>query len=166
MTLFSTPNLYIFQTYYVGLRTNADETEWVYGDFDLVSQVVEEGLELKPWLEDMGAVFDDSEQRTLIGGLWQRQNEPQGSNIDVEEEEGRWATYFKTSLNEVEEQGEENEVMRRTTAENLIVDDSGRVTGVTGTRYDGTEVTIHADKGVILATGGLCSEYRTSSRNG
>ena len=36
-------------------------------------------------------------------------------------------------------------------AESLIVE-NGRVSGVKGTMYDGTEVTLHANKGVILAT--------------
>lgn len=157
LTLFSTPNLHIFQTYYGGLRANADEIEWEYGSHDLVRQVIEGGQELKPWLEDMGASFDDASQITLVGGLWQRQNNFIGSTIDGVEEEGRWATYFRTALNELEVNNEDNQVMNRTTAEHLIVDDSGRVTGVTGKRYDGTEVTIQANKGVILATGGYAA---------
>ena len=31
ITLFSTPNLHIFQTYYGGLRPNAEKTSWIYG---------------------------------------------------------------------------------------------------------------------------------------
>ena len=44
-----------------------------------------------------------------------------------------------------------------TTAESLITDESGRVTGVKATRYDGTPVTAYATKGVILATGGYAA---------
>ena len=47
--------------------------------------------------------------------------------------------------------------MLRTTAESLITDESGRVTGVKATRYDGTPVTAYATKGVILATGGYAA---------
>ena len=43
--------------------------------------------------------------------------------------------------------------MLRTTANSLIVED-GKVTGVKATYYDGTEVTLHAYQGVVLATGG------------
>ena len=38
LTLFSTLNLHIFQTYYGGLRQTADKSAWIYGDIDLVSQ--------------------------------------------------------------------------------------------------------------------------------
>ena len=46
--------------------------------------------------------------------------------------------------------------MLRTKAESLIVED-GRVTGVKATMYNGTEVTAHANKGVILTTGGFAA---------
>ena len=47
-------------------------------------------------------------------------------------------------------------VMTRTTATDLIVED-GRVTGVKAVMWDGTEVTAHATKGVILTTGGYAA---------
>ena len=46
--------------------------------------------------------------------------------------------------------------MTRTTAESLIVED-GRVVGVNATMYDGTKVTVHANDGVILTTGGYAA---------
>ena len=55
LTLFSTLNLHIFQTYYGGLRQTADKSQWIYGNLDLVKQFVEDGQGLKEWLEDMGA---------------------------------------------------------------------------------------------------------------
>ena len=69
LTLFSTINLHIFQTYYGGLRQSADKSEWIYGDVDLVSQFLKDGQDLKPWLEDMGATFIEDSQQTLIGAL-------------------------------------------------------------------------------------------------
>ena len=82
LTLFSTVNLHIFQTYYGGLRQNNDKTAWIYGDYDLVSQFCEEGYDLKTWLEDQGAVFNDGAQITLIGALWYRENINLGCDID------------------------------------------------------------------------------------
>ena len=38
LTLFSTVNLHIFQSYYGGLRQSADKSSWIWGDVDLVSQ--------------------------------------------------------------------------------------------------------------------------------
>ena len=162
LTLFSTVNLHIFQTYYGGLRQSADKTEWIYGDVDLVKQFIEDGQDLKPWLESMGATFIEDTQPTLIGALWYRENEFIGANVDTdgdgetEEYGGRWGTYFMAPMTAFLQANEENQVLTRTTANELIVED-GRVTGVKATQYDGTEVTAHATKGVILATGGFAA---------
>ena len=57
LTLFSTVNLHIFQTYYGGLRPSADMSSWIYGDYDLVKQFIEGGQTLKQWLEAQGSTF-------------------------------------------------------------------------------------------------------------
>ncbi len=160
LTLFSTVNLHIFQTYYGGLRPNAEQTEWVYGDYDLVSQFIEDGQEVKPWLESMGTTFDNSVQPTLIGALWQRENVHSGADVNGEHYDGNWGAYFVAPMTAMLEANEKNQVMLRTTANELITDDSGRVTGVKATMYDGTEVTANASKGVILATGGFAANIQ------
>ena len=144
LTLFSTLNLHIFQTYYGGLRQTADKSQWIYGNLDLVKQFVEDGQGLKEWLEDMGAEFKHT-QPTLIGALWYRENE-------YTSPDGNWTPYFKGPLSVI---GEDN-VMTRTTAKELIVD-NGKVVGVKAVQYDGTEVTAYATKGVVLATGGYAA---------
>ncbi|MBQ7487661.1 MAG: FAD-dependent oxidoreductase [Clostridia bacterium] len=148
LALFSTINLHIFQTYYGGLRQSADKTQWIYGDLDLVRNFVEGGQGLKEWLEDQGAHFIEDTQPTLIGALWYRENEylPQ---------DGNWGTYFVGPVKTILE-NEANKIMLRTAATELIVD-NGRVTGVKAVKYDGTEVTAHAAKGVVLATGGYAN---------
>ncbi len=162
LTLFSTLNLHIFQTYYGGLRQSADGSEWIYGNVDLVKQFIEDGQDIKPWLESMGATFVEDTQPTLIGALWYRENEFIGANVDAdgdgkpEEYKGRWGTYFMAPMTEFLQKDDKNQIMTRTTAEELIVED-GRVTGVKATMYDGTEVTAKAAKGVILATGGYAA---------
>lgn len=159
VTLFSTLNLHIFQTYYGGLRPTADMSEWIYGDYDLVSQFITDGQDLKPWLEEQGAKFIEDTQPTLIGALWYRENEFAGAEIDGVEYPGRWGTYFMApynTLTKTSSTASDNKVMLRTTAESLIVD-GGKVTGVSGKMYDGTEVTVHANKGVILTTGGFAA---------
>ncbi len=157
LTLFSTINLHIFQTYYGGLRPNADKTAWVYGRYDLVSQFIEGGQEIKEWLVSQGAIFDYTKQSTLIGCLWQRENAPVGGVVDGVEYSGKWGAYFAVPYNTMVTANENNKVMLRTTANELIVDENGKVTGVKATMYDGTEVTMHATKGVILATGGYAA---------
>ena len=159
VTLFSTLNLHIFQTYYGGLRPTADMSEWMYGDYDLVSQFITDGQDLKPWLEEQGAKFIEDTQPTLIGALWYRENEFAGAEIDGVEYPGRWGTYFMApynTLTKTSSTASDNKVLLRTKAENLIVED-GRVTGVTGTQYDGTPVTAHATTGVLLTTGGFAA---------
>ena len=148
LTLFSTLNLHKFQTYYGGLRQSADKTQWIYGDVDLVSQFIDGGQGLKEWLEDQGAEFYEDSQQTLIGALWYRENE-------FTKEQGRWGAYFMAPMSTIESSGLGSK-MTRTTATDLIVED-GRVTGVKAVMYDGTEVTAHATKGVILTTGGYAA---------
>ena len=163
LTLFSTLNLHIFQTYYGGLRQSADKTQWIYGDVDLVKQFVEGGQGLKEWLEAQGATFVENTQPTLIGALWYRENEFVGSTVDLDgdgnPEKGRWGSYFAAPMSTILA-NEANKIMLRTTADELIVED-GRVTGVKATQYDGTAVTAHASKGVILATGGYAANIPT-----
>ncbi len=162
LTLFSTLNLHIFQTYYGGLRPSADGSEWCYGDIDLVSQFIAGGQDLKPWLESQGATLRRDTQPTLIGALWYRENEFIGAEIDTdgdgqtESYGGRWGTYFMAPYTTFAS-NENNKLLLRTTAESLICDDTGRVVGVNAVRYDGTPVTVKASKGVILATGGYAA---------
>lgn len=162
LTLFSTLNLHIFQTYYGGLRQSADGSEWIYGNVDLVKQFIEDGQEIKPWLESMGSTFVEDTQPTLIGALWYRENEFIGANVDAdgdgtpEEYKGRWGSYFMAPMTTFLDSNDKNQIMTRTTAEELIVED-GRVTGIKATMYDGTSVTAKAAKGVILATGGYAA---------
>ena len=170
LTLFSTLNLHIFQTYYGGLRQSADKTQWIYGDVDLVKQFIEDGQDLKPWLEAMGSTFIEDSQQTLIGALWYRENEFIGANVDTdgdgetEEYGGRWGTYFVAPMTAFLNANEANQILTRTTATDLIVED-GRVTGVKAVQYDGTEVTAHAAKGVILATGGFAANINKVLEN-
>ncbi|MDO4521613.1 MAG: FAD-dependent oxidoreductase [Eubacteriales bacterium] len=165
ITLFSTDNLHIFQTYYGGLRQSADKSEWIYGDVALVTQFVKGGYDLKIWLEDQGAKFADGDALILIGALWYRENRQLGADIDGDgemEESGNWGAYFAPTLNTLlhtSETAADNKIMTRTKAENLIVED-GKVTGIVGTMYDGTKVTVHANKGVILATGGYAANIQ------
>lgn len=161
LTLFSTINLHVFQTYYGGLRQSADKSEWIYGDVELVKQFIEDGQDLKPWLQDQGALFNDADQSTLIGALWWRENSFSGGDMDGDGQmdvPAQYGTYFATTKKTVDS-SDKNQIMTRTTAENLILE-GGKVVGVTATMYDGTPVTAHATKGVILATGGYAANIQ------
>lgn len=159
LTLFSTLNLHIFQTYYGGLRPNVEQNTWVYSSYELAKQMVVEGQELKPWLEKMGAAFKNDLQPTLIGALWQRENVFIGATIDGKEYPGRWGTYFEAPLQAIKKANEKNLIMTRTTAKALI-SENGRVVGVEAERFDGTPVILKATKGVVLSTGGYAANVK------
>ena len=164
LMLFSTTNLHIFQTYYGGLRQNTAKDEWIYGDYDLVKQFIVEGEQLKPWLMKMGVGFSDS-QSTLVGALWYRGNTMNGCTADAdgdgtpERYQGNWGSYVMAPLAVVNNADKHNRVMRETSANELIFE-NGRVTGVKAKMADGTEVTAHAKKGVIIATGGYAANIQ------
>ena len=165
LALFSTLNLHIFQTYYGGLRQSADKSQWIYGDVNLVKQFIEGAQGLKEWLEAMGATFHEDTQPTLIGALWYRENEFIGANVDTdgdgtpENYPGRWGTFFVAPVNAFLKANQANQIMLRTTV-NELIRESGRVVGVKAKRYDGTEITAYATKGVILATGGYAANLK------
>lgn len=154
LTLFSTVELHIFQTYYGGLRLNADKTQWIYGDFALVEQMCSQIPDVKAWMIEMGAEFDNTVAATLIGCLWQRINRFNGGTVNGEKVEGKWGTYFAVPMDVILSANAKNQIMTRTTAKELITDASGKVTGVKAVQYDGTEVEVSANYGVILTTGG------------
>ena len=164
LLLFSTTNLHIFQTYYGGLRQNTAKDEWIYGDYDLVKQFIVEGEQLKPWLMKMGVGFSDS-QSTLVGALWYRGNSMNGCTADAdgdgnpERYSGNWGSYVMAPLAVVNNADKHNRVMRETSANELIFE-NGRITGVKAKMADGTQVTAHAKKGVIIATGGYAANIQ------
>ena len=164
LMLFSTTNLHIFQTYYGGLRQNTAKDEWIYGDYELVKQFIEEGEQLKPWLMGMGVGFSDS-QSTLVGALWYRGSTMNGCTTDAdgdgtpERYQGNWGSYVMAPLAVVNNADKHNRVMRETSANDLIFE-NGRVTGVKAKMADGTLVTAHAKKGVIIATGGYAANVQ------
>jgi fumarate reductase flavoprotein subunit len=161
LTLFSTKNLHIFQTYYGGLRQSDDKTEWIYSDVRMVCQMVEQGQELKPWLAQMGVTFLER-QIIIVGALWFRGNKLLGADIDtdgdgtLEHYDGNWGAYIMAPFNAFIKANSENRIMKSTAAGELI-QEGGRIKGVKATMADGTPVTAYARKGVIIATGGYAA---------
>ncbi|MCR4626720.1 MAG: FAD-dependent oxidoreductase [Treponema sp.] len=155
LTLFSTVNLHIFQTYYGGLRPNVEFTKWIYGDYDLVCQFIRDGQDLKRWLVEQGSAFVDDQQPTIVGALWNRENDYLKKGPTA----FQWGTYFNPplkTLTETSPTAKDNKILRRTSAKELIVE-NGKVTGVKAVMYDGTPVTAHAKKGVVISTGGYAA---------
>jgi fumarate reductase flavoprotein subunit len=158
LTVFSTVELHIFQTYYGGLRLNREKDKWIVGDFKLVDQICRQAYDIRPWLEQQGAQIDN-QQTTLIGCLWQRINPILGGTVDGTFYKDKWGGYFKVMENTLLKANPKNKIMYRTTAKALMTKD-GRVIGVKAVQFDGTPVEITATKGVILATGGYGSNIK------
>lgn len=110
---------------------------------ELVRTLVEHGWEAVDWLKDLGMEFKDT-PITVAGGLWQRGQQP------VEPE----GTGFFIVYQKYMDEHEGVEVLYNTTAKSLIVED-GAVTGVVCEGKTGNQVTIRANGGVVLATGGF-----------
>ena len=162
LPLFSTNNLHISQTYYGGLRTSHDGTDWCYGDAELVSQFVNESQALRPWLESMGVQFKET-QGLIVGGLWYRSNQMTGAEVTIEGQtkfyERNMGAYVMAPYAAIVNADAHNKVMTLTSAEDLIVSD-GRVSGVRALCDDGSKLTAHARKGVIIATGGYAANVK------
>ncbi len=127
------------------------------GNPELVNILVSEAWDGVEWLQSLGMEFKEG-TFTVTGGLWQRAHapvEPKGSG------------FFKT----YQEYMDENEgitMLYNTEAYELVVVD-GVVTGVVATGETGNTITVNANNGIVLATGGfgqsieLREEYTTES---
>ena len=164
LTLFSTKNLHVFQTYYGGLRQSENKREWVYSNVNMVRQMVEQGQELKPWLAKMGVTFLER-QIIIVGALWFRGNKMLGADIDTdgdgtpEHYDGNWGAYVMAPYTAFAKANKQNCLLKSTSATKLIEGD-GRVKGVKAVMADGTPVTAYARKGVIITTGGYAANIR------
>lgn len=113
------------------------------GDPELVRTLVENAWDGVEWLKSLGMEFQDG-VFTVTGGMWERAHkpvEPEGSG------------FFKTYKGYMET-NDGITMKYNTKAEHLIVED-GVVTGVVCTGETGNTVTVKANNGVVLATGGF-----------
>ncbi len=109
------------------------------------------------WLESLGVVFNDTISQAA-GALYQRTH-------STTQKAG--TAYIDAYLNALDGNAE---ILLNTTAEELIVDENGAVTGVIATGEHGETVTLTATKNVVLATGGfganveMRQEYNTTGK--
>ena len=144
---------------------NNDSVEWHFtqtmnggdnqGDPVLVHTLVSNAYAGVEWLMDLGMEFQDETAGlfTVTGGLWPRAHKPvmplgQG--------------FFATYMNYIDSH-EGVDVMLNTCANELMVDESGRVCGVVATGETGNTVTVKARNGVIMATGGFAASVELRS---
>lgn len=127
--------LHIQQTYEGGDRV---------GDLELIRVMCENALDSIHWLEDLGVEFQDS-ITTVIGATWPRTHYPINSV---------GSDFILPLKDACDAFGQEIIVNMKAT--DLIVDETGRVTGVLATdTATGTPYRFIGEKGVILASGGF-----------
>lgn len=142
-----------------------DSVEWHFtqtmnggdnqGDPVLVHTLVSNAYAGVEWLMDLGMEFQDETSGlfTVTGGLWPRAHKPvmplgQG--------------FFATYMNYIDSH-EGVDVMLNTKANELLVNEDGRVCGVVATGETGNTVTVKAHNGVIMATGGFAASVELRS---
>ena len=145
--LFDSANWYALQTWNGGDKV---------GRLPLVKVLANNSLAGLKWLESLGMKFSDKIGQGA-GSLYQRTH----SSLD-----SMGTGYIKAFMNAV---GEDS-VLVNTKGEALIQDETGRVVGVKATNPDGSELILHANKGVIITTGGFSAnvemrqKYNTSGK--
>jgi flavocytochrome c len=133
-TLFDSATLHKLQTYNGGDKQGKPE---------LISTFTDNTLPAIEWLESLGMEFKDS-VFTVLGALWNRSHKPV---------KPLGTGYIETYMNYIEANKADIEILVDTNAKSFIVD-NGAVTGVNAKNGEAT-ITLHANKGVILAAGGF-----------
>ncbi len=118
-------------------------------DTDLVRAFCDASAENIQWMVDRGTEIQDVEPIHSSLTPWRVHNVKGGGGQTSGH--GGWFTAPLTNLYE----GKGGKIIYNCTANELITDGNGAVTGVKGVMPDGSAVTVNA-KSVILATGGYC----------
>jgi fumarate reductase flavoprotein subunit len=145
--LFDSPELHIINTYFYGTRQGLDGST-IYGVFELVQNMAVNALDTVNWLTGKGLAWQ-AEVSAPVGAMWRRGHTP-ADYPKGEEYVIKLGQFIQNSG---------NKVLLETKADSLIIENN-RVTGVQATRADGTKVTLRANKGVVLATGGYGSNTK------
>jgi len=112
------------------------------GNTELIKVLVENAYPAIEWLEDLGMKFDD-ELFTVLGGMWPRAHKPSTP----------LGTGFIDTYSKYIEENDGIEIILDTEATELMVED-GKVVGVKAKGLK-NDMILHANKGVVIATGGF-----------
>lgn len=137
-TLFDSPELHMLHTYMGGKRTGLDGTV-IEPDLELARTFATNALDALEWAESIGAQWNDTTS-TILGAMWPRSHGLANGNV----------------ITILTDAAKSNgvEIVTDTRANDLIVE-NGKVVGVKATTSEGANVTLHANSGVVLATGGF-----------
>lgn len=141
--LFDSEELHMYQIYIGGKRKDNNGEE-ITSTYTLAKKLTGQALDALNWLvsKDKTIKINDG-IGTVLGAMWPRTH-------------GLSTSVGVGFINPLAEDAKKNgaEFMLETKVEELIIE-NGRVVGVKAVKTDGTKVTLHAAKGVIMATGGF-----------
>lgn len=147
--LFDSVNWFTLQTYNAGDHI---------GDLKLIYTMTSNAKDTLDWLVNHGYEYQDRIVQGA-GSLYQRTHK----SVDT-----AGIGFIKALTNTLEDR--DCNIMLDTAAKHIIVDDEGNVTSVEAEDKDGNTYTIHANNGVVLATGGfagnleMVQKYNTSGK--
>lgn len=141
--LFDSPELHMIHTYTGSKREGLDGTI-IEPDFELVSNLCNNALDSWHWLQEIGVPTNET-LSTAVGALWQRTHGVTVPNDGAKPLIDALDSYARSKG---------VEIIMNTEATEFIMED-GKVTGVLAQQKDGTKVILHANSGVVLATGGF-----------
>lgn len=141
--LFDTPELHMIQSYTGSKRTDLDGNV-ITPDYELIHTLCFNALDAWQWLVEIGTPIRDT-LSIGVGALWKRTH-----SVDA----GANGAYPLVAALKAEAEKQGAEIMLETEAKELL-SDAGRIVGVVAFKQDGAKVTVHASKGVVLATGGF-----------
>ena len=150
--VFDSVEWHMIQTYLGGKRTDLNGKKYE-GKLEFLSLLCGKSLETYKWLGSVVGIPLSDTITSPVGSMWMR-----GHNFQAKPDVFKYSSDFVTSRG--------GEIMLETRAEHLIIE-NGAVTGVEARKLDGTEVVVHAGKGVIITTGGfggngeMVREYNT-----
>lgn len=116
------------------------------GDPELVMTLVSNAWDGVEWVKSMGMEFKEDAIFTVTGGLWERAHKPvlpAGTG------------FFDTYTKYIDAHSDSITLMLDTKAEEITTDENGRVNGIVCTGKTGNTITISANNGVVVATGGF-----------
>lgn len=141
--------MHMWQIYIGGLR-QLNDGSWIASDFDLAKVLAEQALPSLEWMGTIGlnpSYGDATAERgltTVLGAMWPRTHSFMSG-----------AERIPQLAKVAEENGVE--IYTETEGLELLTDENNKVVGAKAKKADGTQITIHTAKGVVLATGGYCA---------
>lgn len=138
-TLFDTPELHMLHCYMGGTRTGLDGTV-ISPDLALVDVFAHNALDGLKWVESIGGGWNDATS-TILGAMWPRSHGLATGNIIPTLEQAARDNGVEIMLN---------------TAGTELTTENGKVSGVIAKTGEAT-VTLHANKSVVIATGGFAA---------